>query len=286
MRKHRTLALLLLFLFITIAEAATGAMFTESGLVDMPTGDVLKHGIFGIGTSLAFDHTSDTSDNGLTAQENPFLGTATAVRLNFGVFDRVEFGLRHRWNEQPSESLPPQTASLKLQLLKEQEVGVVPSLAIGVENLSGAFFSQDSEAGETENPSVFLALSKTFNLPRIHQFSVHIGGGTAQFAFTDQSFGLFAGLSKEFQPAFARGDITMNIEFDGSGVNLGMRYLTPSGLQIALGAETLNNPDDLRYLVAVSWSNEALLEQIDETKRLVKRATQLATEAKRAAQQK
>ena len=67
--------------------------------------------------------------------------------------------------------------------------------------------------------------------------------------------------------------------------NAGMRYIMPSGLQIALGAETLNNPDEMRYLASVSWSNKHLLEQIDETRRLIQQATRLAVEAKRAAAQ-
>ena len=74
----------------------------------------------------------------------------------------------------------------------------------------------------------------------------------------------------------------MNLEFDGAGINAGMRYITSSGLQIALGAETLNTPNKLRYLAAVSWTNAPLMEQIDETRRLIKQATKLAIEAKRA----
>ena len=78
----------------------------------------------------------------------------------------------------------------------------------------------------------------------------------------------------------------MNLEFDGAGVNAGMRYITSSGLQLALGAETLNSPDELRYLAAVSWTNAPLLEQIDETRRLIQQATALMVGAKRAATKK
>ena len=169
---------------------------------------------------------------------------------------------------------------MKVQLLKEQEVGAVPSIAIGIEYLGDGIVIRDAIG--SESPSPFLAVSKTFNLPRIHQFSGHIGVGAQRFGFEEHPFGLFVGLSKEFQPAFARGDITMSLEFDGADVNAGMRYIISSGLQIALGAETLNNPDELRYLVAVSWTNAPLLEQIDETRRLIKQATKLAIEAKRA----
>ena len=279
MVKYQILFLLFLLAFIAISHPASGEIFTESGLVDIPTGNVLKHGIFGAGTYMAFPHSSETLR---AIGENNAFGNAIAIRLNFGLFDRVGVGLKYLWNEHDAASFINWTATLKVQLLKEQEVGTIPSVAIGIETLSDRLFSGNSEAEENENPSAFLAISKTFNLPRIHQFSGHLGVGTQRFAFQESPIGLFVGLSKEFQPAFARGDITMNLEFDGAGVNAGMRYITPSGLQVALGVETLNSPDELRYLAAVSWTNERLVDQINETRGLIKRATELAIEAKRA----
>ena len=272
MVKYQILFLLPLLALITISHPASGEIFTESGLVDIPTGQVLKHGIFGAGTYLSFQQQA------MEGFPTTNLGNTVAIRLNFGLFDRVEVGLEHLWNEYNSEPSTERAVNLKVQLLKEQEVGVIPSVAIGIENLGDKLFSGE----EDENLSAFLAVSKIFNLPRIHQFSGHIGVGTQRFAFGENPIGLFVGLSKEFQPAFARGDITMNLEFDGAGVNAGMRYITSSGLQIALGAETLNSPEALQYLAAVSWTNERLIDQIDETRRLIKQATRLAIEAKRA----
>ena len=279
MVNHRVLLLLLLSASITVSNRVSGEIFTERGLVDIPTGEVLRHGIFGAGTYVT---ALSSSENMPPTAENNSSVNALAIRLNFGLFDRVEFGLEHLWHEHGSEPSTERTVNLKVQLLKEQEVGVIPSVAIGIEALSTKLFLEDSETEENENPSAFLVVSKTFNLPRIHQFSGHIGVGTQRFAFRENPMGLFVGLRKEFQPAFARGDVTMNVEFDGIGVNAGMRYITPSGLQLALGTETLNSPDELRYLAAVSWTNEQLIKQIDETRRLIKQATKLAIEAKRA----
>ena len=279
MVKHRILLLLLVSTSITVSNPVSGEIFTESELVDIPTGEVLKHGIFGAGTYVAFQHSSENMPS--TGENNPLVNLL-AIRLNFGLFDRVEVGLEHLWNEHGFEPVTERAVNLKVQLVKEQEVGVIPSVAIGIESLSTKLFSGDSETEENENPSAFLVVSKTFNLPRIHQFSGHIGVGNQRFAFGESPIGIFVGLSKEFRPAFARGDITMNLEFDGVGVNAGMRYVTPSGLQVAIGAETLNSPDELRYLAAVSWTNERLIKQIDETRRLIKQATQLVIEAKRA----
>ncbi len=278
MRRSLFLLLVLVFVTITAYSSANGEVFTESGLVDIPTGAVLEHGIFGAGTFIAFRQ-SEVASGLQTTPMN--LGDTVAIRLNFGLFDRIEIGLGQVWNAYGSELSTEQAASLKVQLLKEQETGAIPSIAVGVEHLGGGILT--SESGKNGVlPSAFLAVSKTFNLPRIHQFSGHVGIGTQRFAFGESPIGVFVGLGKEFQPAFARGDITMSLEFDGSGANVGMRYIVSSGLQVALGAETLNDPDALRYLASVSWTNEHLLEQIDETRRLIQRATQLAVEAKRA----
>lgn len=283
MVRHLILLFFLVSAFITVPSPIRSEIFTESGLVDIPTGNVLKHSILGAGTYIAFQHPSENTSQ---TNENSDLGDAVAVRLNFGLLDRVEIGLTHVWNEYGSEPSTKRSGNLKVQLLREQEVGAIPSVAIGIENIGNKFLPWNSEAEADETPSAFLAISKTFNLPRIHQFSGHIGMGTQRFALEESPIGLFVGLSKEFQPAFARGNITTSLEFDGTGVNAGMRYITPSGLQVALGAETLNNPDELNYLVVVSWSNEQMLEQIKETRRLATRATELVVEAKRAITQR
>lgn len=271
--------LLIVSVCITVCNPVKGEVFTESGLVDIPTGRVLKHGIFEAGSYLGFQQQSmdRTTTN---------IGDAAAIRLNFGLFDRVEFGLTHLWNEHGTEPSANRTAHLKLQFLKEQETGALPNIAVGIEKLGKNIVLWGSEVEEDESPAAFLAISKTFNLPRIHQFSGHIGVGTRRFAFEEAPIGVFVGLSKEFQPSFARGDITTSLEFDGVGVNVGLRYSASSGLQVALGAETLNDPDVLRYLVSVSWTNEQILEQIAETRRSIKRATELAAAAKRAASKK
>lgn len=286
MGKYLFLFFLLIFASPTASGSAKGQIFTGSGLANIPTGAVLEHGVFAIGTSVAarLDETQISYD--VIVEQ---LAATSCFYLNFGLFDRVEIGLGHVWNEYGwnkygGELSTEQAASLKVQLLKEQEVGAVPSIAIGVEYLGDGILTTDSV--DSRSPSPFLAVSKTFNLPRIHQFSGHIGMGAQRFAPEESHFGLFVGLSKEFQPAFARGDITTSLEFDGAGVNAGVRYTTSSGLQIALGAETLNNPDKLRCLAVVSWTNEKLLEQIDETQRLITRATELAIEAKRAVSKK
>ena len=274
MLQHRILLFLSISVFIIVSNPVRGEVFTGSGLVDVPTGRVLQHGIFEAGTYLGFQQVA-------TERSTTNLGDAAAVRLNFGLFDRLEVGLTHFWDENDPDSTVDRTANLKFLLLKEPEAGVVPGVAIGIEKLGNKIL-----VAEGETPSAFLAVSKTFNLPRVHLFSLHFGVGTQRFAFEGGPVGVFAGLSKEFRPAFARGDIAMRLEFDGSGVNAGLRYITSSGFQVALGAETLNNSDELRYLAAASWTNEQMIKQIDAMNKLIIRATKLMAETKRATSEK
>ena len=254
MRHPKNGCWLMLIACLLLPNIVNGAMFTESGLMDIPTGSVLKHGIFGAGTALAFENSQD---------ENPQWTHETALRLNFGLFDSVEMGLSHQ-----SEATGV-LAHLKAQLLKES--GAIPSVAIGVENL----LTQKNDFSQTAR-SEFLVVSKTFNLPKIHLISGHIGIGRGRFASEDRGIspfvGPFVGMSTEFHPAFARGDIALSLEFDGSGVNAGIRHTATSGLQFALGIETLNTPEEARYLVAISWSNAQIMEQIAAAKRLAKQA--------------
>ena len=241
---------LMLIACLLLPNIVNGAMFTESGLMDIPTGSVLKHGIFGAGTALAFENSQD---------ENAQWTHETALRLNFGLFDSVEMGLSHL-----SEATGV-LAHLKAQLLKES--GGIPSVAIGVENL----LTEKNDFSQTAR-SEFLVVSKTFNLPKIHLISGHIGIGRGRFASEDRGIGPFVGIRTEFHPAFARGDIALSLEFDGSGVNAGIRHTATSGLQFAVGIETLNTPEEARYLVAISWSNAQVMEQIAAAKRLAKQA--------------
>ena len=281
----RILFFLLVSAFLTVSSPVRGEIFIENGLVDIPTGRVLKHGIFEAGTSVAFQNSLPEGYVPALRGDTPLPRDAVAIRLNFGLFDRAEVGLSHLWHQQDNF----QVASLKVQLLKES--GVIPSVAVGIENLGdkipkGMAQQTDSTPVPVQSQSAFVVVSKTFNLPRIHHISGHIGVGNHRFAPSESPIGVFAGVDTELQPAFARGDISLSLEFDGIGVNAGVRHTAMSGLQVALGVETLNNPDELRYLVSVSWTNEQMLEQLDETRRLLQRVTKLVSQARRTATEK
>ena len=258
--------------------------FRGSGLLDIPTGAVLEHGVLNVGTYFAF-----RSEEKLPRDE-------AAVQLDFGLFDRVEIGLTTVRFNQRSFLL----ADLKVLLFRED--AAIPNVAIGIEHIGDDIEKAlkrepgGARLGDLERyrrKSLFLAVSKTFNLPRVHQISGHIGIGNRRFTeeigIGEVLNGVFFGVSKDFRPAFARGDLTLSVEVDGRGVNAGVRHTGSSGLQVYVGAEALNGPatDDkeVRYIAGVAWTNAAVKQRIEEARRLAKQAGLIANQAKKAAEE-
>ena len=243
----------------------------DSGLVDIPTGRVIEHGIFNLGTYFGFRNAGE-----LPRDE-------AALQLDFGLFNRVEIGLTSVQHNQRSFLL----GNLKMLLLRE--AGIAPNVAVGLENIGDSIESGLNDTERYERKSVFLAVSKQFTLPSIHHITGHIGIGNNRFVeeigMSAVLNGVFFGISKDFHPAFARGSLTFTVEVDGRGVNTGLRHTAASGLQIYIAAEALNAPAidgrEIRYLAGVSWSNRALIKQVEEAKRLAKQAGRLASQAKK-----
>ena len=243
----------------------------DSGLVDIPTGRVIEHGIFNLGTYFGFRNAGE-----LPRDE-------AALQLDFGLFNRVEIGLTSVRHNQRSFLL----GNLKMLLLRE--AGIAPNVAVGLENIGDSIESELNDTERYEHKSVFLAVSKQFTLPSIHHITGHIGIGNNRFVeeigMSAVLNGVFFGISKDFYPAFARGSLTFSVEVDGRGVNTGLRHTAASGLQVYLAAEALNAPaidgKEIRYLAGVSWTNRALMKQIEEAKRLAKQVGRLASQAKK-----
>ena len=248
----------------------------DSGLVDIPTGKVIEHGIFNLGTYFGFRN------------EGELPRDEAALQLDFGLFDRVEIGLTTVRHNQQSFLL----GNLKVLLLRE--AGIVPNIAVGLENIGDNIESGLNDTERYQRKSAFLAVSKQFTLPSIHHITGHIGIGNRRFVeeigMGVVLNGVFFGISKDFHPAFARGNLTFSVEVDGRGVNTGLRHTAASGLQIYLAAEGLNAPatdgKEIRYLAGVSWTNRALIKQIEEAKRLAKQAGRLASQAKKTVRER
>ena len=243
----------------------------DSGLVDIPTGRVIEHGIFNLGTYFGFRNAGE-----LPRDE-------AALQLDFGLFDRVEIGLTSVRHNQRSFLL----GNFKVLLLRE--AGIVPNVAVGLENIGDSIESGLNDIERYERKSAFLAVSKQFALPRIDYITGHIGIGNRRFVeeigMGAVLHGVFFGISKDFYPAFARGDLTFSVEVDGRSVNTGLRHTAASGLQIYVAAEALNAPatdgKEIRYLAGVAWTNRALMKRIEGAAEVAKQAAKLARQAKK-----
>ena len=250
--------------------------YRDSGLVDIPTGRVIEHGIFNLGTYFGFRNAGE-----LPRDE-------AALQLDFGLFDHVEIGLTSVRHNQQSFLL----GNLKVLLLRE--AGIAPNIAVGLENIGDSVEDGLNDIERYERRSAFLVISKQFSLPSIHHITGHIGIGNRRFVeeigMSKILNGVFFGISKDFHPAFARGGLTFSVEVDGRGVNTGLRHTAASGLQVYLAAEALNAPaidgKEIRYLAGVSWTNRALMKQVEEAKRLAKQAGRLASQAKKTTTEK
>jgi len=242
-------------------NSAAAPYFQDTGLVDIPTGKSLEHGIINVGAFMAF------------CNEKRFPREDIAVKVDFGLFNRLEANITTLKHNQISFLL----SSFKLQLMKD--INTIPDVAVGIENVG----DKVSGVQQYESASPFLVISKQFNLPYTHLFSGHIGIGRGRYV-EDESIGqylhgVFFGISKDFQPSFAKGDVLMSGEVDGRGVNAGIRYLAKSGLLVNLAATNLNKSEEIRYLFGVAFTNRTILEQLEDAKNLAKQAGNRASEA-------
>lgn len=279
-RPPSPIALHLLILLFCITALCSPRLWAapycrDSGLIDIPTGKVIEHGIFNLGTYFSFR----------SAGELP--RDEVALQLDFGLFDRVEIGLTSVRHNQRSFLL----GNLKVLLLRE--AGIVPNVAVGLENIGDSIENGLNDSERYERKSAFLAVSKQFALPRIDYITGHIGIGNRRFVeeigMSKVLHGVFFGISKDFYPAFARGDLTFSVEVDGRGVNTGLRHTAASGLQVYVAAEALNAPatdgKETRYLAGVAWTNRALIKRVKEAEDLAKLAGKLASQAKKTAKE-
>ena len=222
--------------------------------VEIPVASLIEHGIFEVGTNFLF------------GQDNKFSHQETILDLDFGLFNWIEIGINHQRNPRIGDG-SALLGHLKLQLLKEQDL--LPHLSIGVKDLNNI----------KKHRSMFLSFSKTLNLPKIHIVGVHFGIGNDHYG-TENRTGFFGGLEKEFSPKIAKGDFSLVLQFDRRGVSGSLLHTADTGLQTTVGAELLNNGDQVRFLAKIAFTNKSLVKRIEETQRLAKQAARLVSQEK------
>jgi hypothetical protein len=256
---------LIVVIFIYASNSEAASYFHGSDLVDIPSGKTLHHGVFNVGTFITF-----RNEKGVPREES-------AVKLDFGLFNRLEIGIIALKLEQNFL-----LSNFKLQLLKE--VDALPNVAVGIESIGDKV---PESMSQYKSKSPYIAISKQFNLPVAHLITGHIGIGHGRYV-EEKSIGrylhgVFGGISKDFQPRFIDGNVSLSLELDGRDVNVGVRYLMGSGLLLDFALGALNAPlsegKKIRYLFGVSFTNQMMLQKIEEASRLAKQAGKRASEA-------
>lgn len=251
--------------FIYASNSESAPYFHDSDLVDIPSGKTLEHGVFSVGAFITF-----RNDKGVPREES-------AVKLDFGLFNRLEIGIVALKLEQNFL-----LSNFKFQLLKE--VDVLPNVVLGIENIGDKV---PESMSQYKSKSPYIAISKQFNLPFAHLITGHIGIGRGRY-IEEKSIGrylhgVFCGISKDFQPRFIDGNVSLSLELDGRDVNVGVRYLMGSGLLLDIALGTLNaslsEGKKIRSLFGVSFTNQMMLQKIGEASRLAKQAGKRASEA-------
>ena len=276
MRRTIYITIILIIILLSNESLHAAPYFRDSGLVDLPTGRVIEHGIFNVGTYVAFENNRKLPIN------------EVAIKLDFGLLDRFEAGLTALKFE-PFGGFAQESyllGNFKLNLMKESDVK--PNIAVGLDNV-GEKVSTEFDWERYER-SFYLAISKTFNLPYTHLFDGHIGIGNKRYVERQREnsighylHGIFVGVSKKFHPGFIRGDLLIDAEIDGRFVNLGMRYWTKSGLQVDLALKAidsfLDEDSHTQYLFGLSFTNRLIMKQISDASKLAIQAGRLATQA-------
>jgi hypothetical protein len=219
-----------LLLILCALAGAASLPFARYGLVDTPTGILLRHTQIQIGGSFT-GYSYQTADS---TSESDF---AIAGHIEVGIFDRAQVGVTY---------LGAGGISGQARAIIMHESIYRPTISIGVENLVGEenyeFFESDSgalyEYPESQNMSAYIVFTKSLdNLARA-PITISLGYGTGRFRQASDTPGdgienplpgLFA--SAEFHP---EPRLSIMLEWDGRDANLGGTYQVSDMVQVAL----------------------------------------------------
>jgi len=257
-RKFAVNLLFLAMMFIFVRISAAAPYFRGTSLMNIPTSDVMRLGIFSAGVHIAFQ-----------GQERDEM----AMRADFGVLSFAELGLMTLKRDGKDYLLG------NAKLIITREVGSIPSLTIGVDNLGEKV---RDPMGSYER-SIYGVLSKSFNLPVLHLINGHLGIGghryVSETSLGKYLHGIFMGLNKEIE--FLNRRLHLMAEVDGIGLNAGLRYMMDSGLSLSVGLGPLSSgSEDIRYYLGMGFTNESIAGKIRQNSELAKRAVRIANEAR------
>ena len=260
--QHRLIGCTFVLMAALLSANISGAApyFRDTSLMNIPTAYVSQEGFFDVGV-----HTAILNRN----------RDELAIRVDFGVFNFAELGMVGLKRDGSDYVIG------SLKLLAAQESGTTPSLAIGIDNF-GEEVQDDSGNYEL---SFYGVVSKQFNLPVVHLISGHLGIGNHRYV-SDTSIGeylhgVFIGIDKRFHLSSLDSDLRLMLEVDGKDLNIGLRYVMGSGLSANLAVGELDSdPGDVRYYLGISFTNASMMDRINQSSELAKKAVKIANEVR------
>jgi len=246
-------------LFLT-GESVAAPYFRATSLMNIPTAYVLEQGFFDVGVHTAL----------LNRKRDELV-----TRIDFGIFNFAELGLAGLRKDGDDFLVG------NIKFVAARESGSIPGLAIGIDNFGEDVQDESGSYGR----SFYGVVSKQFNLPVVHLISGHLGIGSDRYA-SDASIGkylhgVFMGIDKEIYLSSLNSRLRLMCEVDGKDLNVGLRYIMDTGLSVNLAVGQLDlDPEDVRYYLGISFTNAAMINRIDQSSELAKRAVKIANEAR------
>jgi hypothetical protein len=147
------------------------------------------------------------------------------------------------------------------------------------------FGEKAGNSSESYERSIYGVMSKKFNLPIVHIIGGHLGIGNHRYVAETSTgkylHGVFVGLTRDFYLSFLDSRLRLMCEADGRDLNVGLQYAMASGLSInfAVGQLSLAS-EDIKYHLGVSFTNEPVIDDIDQLSKQVRKAVTLINQAR------
>ncbi len=211
--------------------------------IETPSAQTLGNGIMEIGGSAGIYKLANSDT--YSSDENAW--------ANFGVAGRLEGGITLYTSTRAA-------ANIKLLLI---DGGKLPSLAIGVKNITGKTketFAVGAPGDEAVSNSVYGVISQNFH---IGESVLTLSAGKGNRTFVDET-GDFEGLRGAFAGLkLISGGVCAGVEEDGKDINCSLSFNFHTGISIGIDARNLKeNGAPKVFSVFLNFSNTMIEERI------------------------
>ncbi|MCK4665812.1 hypothetical protein KAU33_03640 [Candidatus Dependentiae bacterium] len=238
--------LLSIFLVSLLTGAVFGAAFNGStGLVNIPTADVLEHLGYDLGVcnSMAFASEEEYLDPRMSNEQDARFNLGLHIPTRALMVMNLEIGVT-QYTLLSEEGRKDGVVNFKLQLFRDPTDKTLhhghvnqaapmwmPSIALGVKNIVGDGLKYITPAGPyaeyPQNNSAYLVMTKKLNLSPSFGLKMHygFGGNSFQGHGKDASPGAFFGFSSLFLLGQTGNPLEVMLDYDGNAYAFGLSFI-------------------------------------------------------------